>query len=123
MFVASVGRKQWRYVEDVMVVRCLRKTEGEEVLPKRAVIVGAGPAGALLALLLARQNWRVDVFESKHWDGDHWAAGEPAGWSVMLGGRAAHCLEKVGLKEEVWLKGVVCTGRTTIRGMPNRERP
>ncbi|CAM6050864.1 unnamed protein product [Sphagnum compactum] len=115
MLVASVGRKQRRCVEDVMVVRCLRKTEGEEVLPKRAVIVGAGPAGALLALLLARQNWRVDVFESKHWDGDHWTAGEPAGWSVMLGGRAAHCLEKVGLKEEVWLKGVVCTGRTTIR--------
>jgi kynurenine 3-monooxygenase len=30
---------------------------------KRAVVVGAGPAGALTAMLLAKQGFKVDVFE------------------------------------------------------------
>lgn len=84
---------------------------------KKAVIVGAGPAGAMLALLLARQNWKVDVYECKQWLEGYWAPGQPDGWSVMLGSRAAHCLEQVGLKEEVWAEGVVCTGRTSITGI------
>ena len=29
----------------------------------RAVVVGAGPCGALLAAALARAGWRVDVFD------------------------------------------------------------
>jgi len=83
---------------------------------KTAVIVGAGPAGALLALLLARQDWKVDVFERKQWSGASWASGQPDGWNVMLGARAAYCLENVGLKEDVWSEGVLCSGRTAVTG-------
>ena len=32
---------------------------------KRLTIVGAGLAGALLATLLARRGWEVDVFERR----------------------------------------------------------
>lgn len=83
---------------------------------KTAVIVGAGPAGALLALLLARQDWKVDVFERKQWSGASWAPGQPDGWNVMLGARAAYCLESAGLKDEVWREGVLCSGRTAVTG-------
>lgn len=88
--------------------------EGKKI--GNAVIIGAGPAGAMLALLLARQNWKVDVYECKQWRDGYWAPEQPDGWSVMLGARAAQCLDKVGLKEDVWAQGVVCTGRTTITG-------
>lgn len=93
------------------VVCCSGREKG-----KTAVIVGAGPAGALLALLLARQDWKVDVFERKHWSGASWASEQPEGWNVMLGARAAYCLENVGLKEDVWSEGVLCSGRTAVTG-------
>lgn len=83
---------------------------------RSAVIVGAGPAGALLALLLAGRDWKVDVFERKEWRDGSWAPGQPDGWSVMLGARAGCCLEAVGLKEDVWAEGVSCSGRTAVTG-------
>ena len=107
------GGDCWKRGRRLSVVRC--GGEGKQK-GKTAVIVGAGPAGALLALLLARQHWRVDVFETKQWGDGSWAAGQPDGWNVMLGARAAYCLKEVGLKEDVWGEGVLCSGRTAITG-------
>ncbi|KAG0632094.1 hypothetical protein M758_1G303700 [Ceratodon purpureus] len=107
------GGVNWRRGRRDAVVRC---GGGGERREKSAVIVGAGPAGALLALLLARQDWKVDVFERKQWSDGSWAPGQPDGWNVMLGARAAYCLEEVGLKEDVWGEGVLCSGRSAIAG-------
>lgn len=104
------GKIRRRYA----VVCCNAREPGKK--GKTAVIVGAGPAGALLALLLARQDWKVDVFERKQWSGGSWAPGQPEGWNVMLGARAAYCLDDVGLKEDVWSEGVLCSGRTAVTG-------
>jgi hypothetical protein len=104
------GGVGWKQPRRHAAVRCESRKE------KTAVIIGAGPAGAFLALLLARHDWKVDVFERKQWRSGTWAPEQPDGWSVMLGARAAHCLEHLGLKENVWSEGVLCAGRTAVTG-------
>ncbi len=39
--------------------------EAENFLQKQAIIVGGGPAGALMALYLAKMNWKVSVYERR----------------------------------------------------------
>ena len=89
------------------VVRCEKKE-------KSAVIVGAGPAGALLAVLLARQDWKVDVFERKAFRAGRFDGGGE-GWNVMLGARAAHSVDSVGLKD------AVARGRAMLRSHRHRR--
>ena len=48
---------------------------------RRLTIVGAGLAGALLATLLARRGWSVDVFERR---GDPRESGYAGGRSINL---------------------------------------
>src|SRR3546814_18106688 len=59
--------------------------------PKSLTIIGAGLAGALLAALLARRGWRVEVFERR---GDPRLHGYAGGRSInpALAERGLHAL-------------------------------
>lgn len=66
----------------------------------RLTLVGAGMAGTLLAVLLAKRGFRIELFE-RNPDPRH--GGAPAGRSVnlALGERGRHALRLAGLLEEV----------------------
>lgn len=67
---------------------------------KKAVVVGAGPAGALTAMLLAQQGWKVDVFERLSplvgEDGSITASIGPRSYNILLSERAATALDMAG---------------------------
>jgi kynurenine 3-monooxygenase len=73
-------------------------------------ILGAGLAGALLALLLARRGWRVDVFEKRP---DPRRKGYEGGRSInlALAERGLHALRLAGLEAEVMAQAVMMRGR------------
>ena len=73
-------------------------------------IVGAGPVGSLLALLLARRGLRVQVYERRP---DLRSAAISAGRSINLAvsTRALHALHEVGLDREVLERAVPMFGR------------
>ena len=77
---------------------------------KRLTIVGAGLAGALLATLLARRGWEIDVFERR---GDPRIAGYAGGRSIdlALAERGLHGLRIAGAAEAVLAKAVMMRGR------------
>lgn len=81
---------------------------------RRAVIVGGGPAGALMAVYLSRSgSFDVDVFEAL--EGSQISAPTTRSWNVVLFERGSHALESAGvdLQEEVrvWTHN---TGRETF---------
>ncbi|GAQ79579.1 putative kynurenine 3-monooxygenase [Klebsormidium nitens] len=82
-----------------------------------AIVAGAGPAGALAALLLARQGFKVEVFERQDWDesANDWLK-KHGGWNVALTGRAWAALESVGLTKEVEGRGMRIKYMTTLQG-------
>jgi len=63
------------------------------------VVVGAGPVGSLLALMLARQGHAVDVYERRP---DMRHVGISAGRSINLAvsTRGLHALHEVGLDDD-----------------------
>ena len=69
---------------------------------KRAVVVGAGPAGALTAMLLAKQGFKVDVYErlapQRGADGalQSTSAIGPRSYNILLTERAVLALEAAG---------------------------
>ena len=73
-------------------------------------IVGAGLAGALLATLLARRGWSVDVFEKRP---DPRARGYEGGRSInlALAERGLHALRLAGLQDAVMAQAVMMRGR------------
>ena len=73
-------------------------------------IVGAGLAGALLATLLARRGWRVDVFERR---GDPRVHGFAGGRSInlALAERGLHALRVAGADAAVLDHAVMMRGR------------
>jgi kynurenine 3-monooxygenase len=73
-------------------------------------IAGAGLAGALLAILLARRGWSVDVFERR---ADPRRAGFEGGRSInlALAERGLHALREAGLTETVMAQAVMMRGR------------
>jgi kynurenine 3-monooxygenase len=73
-------------------------------------IAGAGLAGALLATLLAKQGWQVDVFEKRP---DPRAHGFIGGRSInlALAERGLHALRQAGLEHEVMAQAVMMRGR------------
>jgi kynurenine 3-monooxygenase len=73
-------------------------------------IAGAGLAGALLAVLLARQGWRVEVFEKRP---DPRRKGYEGGRSInlALAERGLHALRQAGLEREVMAQAVMMRGR------------
>ena len=63
---------------------------------KKITIAGAGLAGALLATLLARKGWQVEVFEKRP---DPRVKGYEGGRSInlALAERGLHALREAGL--------------------------
>ncbi len=76
----------------------------------KITIAGAGLAGALLATLLARQGWTVDVFEKRP---DPRRAGYEGGRSInlALAERGLHALRLAGLTKTVMAQAVMMRGR------------
>lgn len=77
---------------------------------RHITIIGAGLAGALLATLLARRGWKVDVFEKR---GDPRVKGYAGGRSInlALAERGRHALRLAGGDDEVMAHAVMMRGR------------
>src|SRR5690606_25904617 len=86
-------------------------------------IIGAGLAGALLAILLARRGWRVEVFERR---GDPRVFGYAGGRSINLAltERGLHALRQAGADEAVMRHAVMMRGRMVhpLGGEPELQR-
>ncbi len=91
-------------------------------------IVGAGLAGPLLAILLARRGFAVTVYERR---GDPRAAPAEAGRSInlALAARGIRALERAGVMERVWPLTIPMRGRmvhergATPALLPYGQRP
>jgi len=81
-----------------------------EVGGGRITIAGAGLAGALLATLLARRGWSVDVFEKRP---DPRVRAYEGGRSInlALAERGLHALRLAGLQDAVMAQAVMMRGR------------
>lgn len=77
---------------------------------KTLTIVGAGLAGALLATLLARRGWRIDVYEKR---GDPRVKGYEGGRSInlALAERGRNALRQADADEAVMAHAVMMRGR------------
>ena len=77
---------------------------------RHITIIGAGLAGALLATLLARRGWSVDVYEKR---GDPRVAGYAGGRSInlALAERGRHALRMADADEPVMGHAVMMRGR------------
>lgn len=77
---------------------------------KSVVIVGAGLAGCLLAVYLARAGWTVDLRERR---GDPRARGHAAGRSINLAisARGLKALRRAGLEETILRNAIRMPGR------------
>ncbi|WP_329102157.1 FAD-dependent monooxygenase [Micromonospora sp. NBC_01699] len=77
----------------------------------RAVIIGAGLAGSLAAVYLARRGFEVDVYERR--DDPRLAPAGAAGRSINLGlsARGMRALQEVGLLADVLKRSVPMRGR------------
>ncbi|WP_407351710.1 FAD-dependent oxidoreductase [Luteimonas sp. R10] len=77
---------------------------------RHIAIVGAGLAGALLAILLARKGWRVEVYEKR---GDPRVRGYTGGRSInlALAERGRHALQQAGAEAAVMAHAVMMRGR------------
>ena len=86
-------------------------------------IVGGGLAGALLAILLARRGWSVDVFERR---GDPRVEGYAGGRSInlALAERGLHALRQAGADGAVLQQAVMMRGRFVhpLEGTPGLQR-
>jgi kynurenine 3-monooxygenase len=79
-------------------------------MPDGYTIVGAGLAGSLMALLLGRDGYQVDIYERRP---DPRLAGADVGRSINLAisARGLHALDQVGLKDEILSMAVPMRGR------------
>jgi kynurenine 3-monooxygenase len=77
---------------------------------RQLTIVGAGLAGALLATLLAKRGWTVDVYERR---GDPRIEGYAGGRSInlALAERGLHALRSADVADAVLAKSVMMRGR------------
>jgi kynurenine 3-monooxygenase len=77
---------------------------------RHASIIGAGLAGSLLATLLARSGWDVDVYEKR---GDPRIKGYEGGRSInlALAERGRHALAQAGAEDAVMRQAVMMRGR------------
>jgi len=81
-----------------------------EKTTRSITIIGAGLAGALLAILLARRGWRVDVHEKR---GDPRVKGYAGGRSInlALAERGRNALRQADADDEVMKQAVMMRGR------------
>jgi kynurenine 3-monooxygenase len=79
-------------------------------IKNKITIAGAGLAGALLATLLARKGWQVEVFEKRP---DPRLKGYEGGRSInlALAERGLHALREAGLNDAVMQQAVMMRGR------------
>lgn len=79
-------------------------------MSKRVIIVGAGLAGCLLSIYLARAGWTVDLRERR---GDPRARGTIAGRSINLAisARGLKALRRAGLEETILREAIRMPGR------------
>jgi kynurenine 3-monooxygenase len=77
---------------------------------QRVTIASAGLAGSLLALLLARRGWAVDVFERRP-DPRLQAYGGGRSINLALAERGLHALRQAGLTDAVMAQAVMMRGR------------
>ena len=84
--------------------------EAYEPKTRCVTIIGAGLAGALLAILLARRGWAVDVHEKR---GDPRVQGYAGGRSInlALAERGRHALRQADADDEVMRQAVMMRGR------------
>ena len=77
---------------------------------RHITIVGAGLAGALLGALLARQGWKVDIYERRN---DPREQGYEGGRSInmALAERGRHALQQAGCEDPVMARTVMMRGR------------
>ncbi|MDQ3228400.1 MAG: FAD-dependent monooxygenase [Pseudomonadota bacterium] len=77
---------------------------------KSLTIIGAGLAGSLLATLVAKRGWQVDVYEKR---GDPRIAGYAGGRSInlALAERGLHALRSAGADAAVLQRAVMMRGR------------
>ncbi len=78
--------------------------------PESVVVVGAGPVGSLLALMLARRGVTVDVYERRP-DMRTQEVGGGRSINLAVSTRGLHALHSVGLDEEVLRQAVPMLGR------------
>jgi len=76
----------------------------------RAVVVGAGLGGSLMAALLGRDGWEVEVLE-RRLDPRQTRAEEGRSINLALSERGLHALAQIGLSEVVLSKAVPLGGR------------
>ena len=67
-YIESLGSK--RYARDALVILShpspsLCPPESMSSKSRKAVVVGAGPVGCLMALALAKRGWSVDLYEGR----------------------------------------------------------
>ncbi len=81
-----------------------------EPTSRSITVIGAGLAGALLATLLARRGWRVDVYEKR---GDPRVKGYEGGRSInlALAERGRNALRQADADEAVMRQAVMMRGR------------
>ena len=92
------------------MARCLRQKTLNSGNGKSITLIGAGLAGALLAILLARRGWRVDVHEKR---GDPRIKGYEGGRSInlALAERGRNALRQADADDEVMRQAVMMRGR------------
>ena len=90
---------------------------------RRLTLIGGGLAGALLAILLARRGWSVDVYERR---GDPRLEGYAGGRSInlALAERGLHALRQAGADRDVLKQAVMMRGRFVhpLQGEPSLQR-
>jgi kynurenine 3-monooxygenase len=88
--------------------------------PRSLTIIGAGLAGALLATLMARAGWQVDVFEKR---GDPRVKGYQGGRSInlALAERGRHALRIADADDAVMRQAVMMRGRM-VHSLDGRQQ-
>ena len=91
---------------------------------RRAIIVGAGPAGALTALYLAQMNWNVSVYERRDafvqkGEQEKWANRSRRLYNIVLTVRGLEALQQAGIElpadQSVALAGNVRHTRRSVK--------
>ena len=75
------------------------------------IVAGGGPVGSLLAILLARKNFTVDLFEARP-DSRKTNIYEGKSINIALSDRGWHALEAIGIAPEIRDDAIAMYGRT-----------